>query len=413
MMFPAPLVSADLLANPLADKSARYDAKLRASLNLAAGLQARQTIAQWPGYQASPLRSLDAMAQQLGLASILYKDESSRFGLGSFKALGGAYAVYRLLCHAVRQRHRDVEPSYADLAAGRYQAVVGAMTVCCATDGNHGRSVAWGAHNFGAACVIYLHAGVSQAREDAIAAYGARIVRTAGNYDDAVRQAAADAQAHGWTVVSDTSYAGYTDIPADVMQGYSVMLVEAQEQGLASEPPTHVLVQGGVGGLAAAVCAHLWECHGAARPTVVVVEPEQADCLRASAQAGEPVTVSGSLDTVMAGLACGEVSLLAWQVLRQGGDFFITIPDDSALRTMRLLAAPAQGSIICGESGAAGLAGLLAVCGSAEARARIGLDASSRVLVIGTEGDTDAALYAQVVGARAQDVLAARTAHGF
>ena len=206
----------------------------------------------------------------------------------------------------------------------------------CATDGNHGRSVAWGAQTFGCRCVIYVHETVSEGRCRAIAAYGAEVRRVAGTYDDAVRRAAADAAAQGWTVVSDTSYEGYTDVPRDVMQGYSLMVEEALAQ--AATLPSHVFVQGGVGGLAAGVCSYLWERYGAARPRFVVVEPDKADCLYRSAVAGRPTPAEGALDTIMAGLACGEVSILAWRILEQGTDAFMTIGDDAAADCMRLLA---------------------------------------------------------------------------
>ena len=221
-------------------------------------------------------------SRSLGLGAVLLKDESRRFGLRSFKALGGAYAVRRLIA--------------------RQAGLPRDLVVTCASDGNHGRAVAWGAQRFGCRAVIYLHENVSQAREAAIAAYGAKIVRTRGNYDDSVRQSAADAARNGWFVVSDTAWPGYEDVPRDVMQGYSVMVRETMAQIAAAERPTHALVQGGVGGLAAAVLSHLWESLGAARPFVIVVEPDRADCLYRSAKAGERVTVTGALDTIMAGL---------------------------------------------------------------------------------------------------------------
>lgn len=399
MHIPEPLLDIAVIANPRARRADCYSAAQQAILSLDAGLKARNIIATWPNYEATPLRSLHGLAQRVGVGHIHYKDESSRFGLGSFKALGGAYAVYRLVSDAVRLHTGGGPLPHAELLEGCHQEITSRITVCCATDGNHGRSVAWGARSFGCACVIFLHAGVSQAREDAIAAYGARIVRTLGNYDDSVRAAAQAAEEHGWTTVSDTSYTGYTDIPRHVMQGYSVMLIEAEEQSLNQPAPTHVFVQGGVGGLAAAVCAHLWERRGAARPLFVVVEPDAAACLGASARAGYPVPIHGDLGTVMAGLACGEVSLLAWEVLATGADFFLTISDASALSTMRLLAASEDdGPVVAGESGAAGLAGLLAACGNDQVRKRLGLDATSSILVIGTEGDTDPDFYVKVIG---------------
>lgn len=288
--------------------------------------------------------------------------------------------------------------------AGRYKDIVSGLTVCCATDGNHGRSVAWGAQQFGARCVIYLHATVSQGREDAITRFGAEVRRVDGNYDDSVRQAARDAEANGWFVVSDTSYPGYMKVPRDVMQGYTIMIDEAVQQ--LPEPPTHCFVQGGVGGLAAAALSQLWEAYGPDRPRVVVVEPDRAACLYASVRAGSPTAVEGELDTLMAGLACGEVSLLAWEVLDEGVDDFMTVSDDSAVEAMRLLANGAAGDapLVAGESAVAGLVGLLIARQQPELSAALGLDEASRVLVIGSEGATDEAVYRELVGRGSAEV---------
>lgn len=354
-------------------------------------------VSGWPGYAPTPLVALPALAASLGLAAIHYKDERSRFGLKSFKALGGAYAV------------ANVVRAAADPAQ---------VTVTCATDGNHGRSVAWGAKLFGCRCVIYVHETVSRGRREAIAAYGAQVVEVKGNYDDAVRHADAQAKAHGWTVVSDTSYPGYTRIPTDVMHGYGVMAAEIVRQ--LPQPPTHVLVQAGVGALAAAMCASFWIAWGPRRPRFIVVEPLEADCVLRSLEAGHPVAVTGALDTIMAGLACGEVSSLAWEILAGGADAAIAVGDAQAKEAVRRLAqvapahavSPAQAGaqsrdpvIIAGETGAAGLAALLACHADPALAAVIGLDASARVLLLGSEGDTDATIYQQIVGRTAEEVL--------
>ncbi|WP_253939496.1 diaminopropionate ammonia-lyase [Halomonas sp. THAF5a] len=371
----------------------------RAVLNLDAMHKARDEIRTWPGYAPTPLVSLKGLAKEAKVASITYKDEAHRFSLNSFKALGGAYAVLQLL-----KSHLPEEVSSSDLMAGRYKDIVSGLTVCCATDGNHGRSVAWGAQQFGARCVIYLHATVSQGREDAITRFGAEVRRVDGNYDDSVRQAARDAEANGWFVVSDTSYPGYMKVPRDVMQGYTIMIDEAVQQ--LPEPPTHCFVQGGVGGLAAAALSQLWEAYGPDRPRVVVVEPDRAACLYASVRAGSPTAVEGELDTLMAGLACGEVSLLAWEVLDEGVDDFMTVSDDSAVEAMRLLANGAAGDapLVAGESAVAGLVGLLIARQQPELSAALGLDEASRVLVIGSEGATDEAVYRELVGRGSAEV---------
>ncbi len=292
--------------------------------------------------------------------------------------------------------------------AGKHAQAVSRLTVACATDGNHGRSVAWGAKILGCACVVFIHAKVSDARQAAIASHGARVVRIAGNYDDSVKRAADDAHRHGWQVVSDTSYPGYTEVPREVMCGYTVMVEETISALAAAAPPTHVLVQGGVGGLAAAVCMSLWWKYGVSRPRIIVVEPENAACLQASAQAGRPVHIDGSLDTVMAGLSCGEPSLIAWPLLAAGTHYFMRLGDATALATMRRLAVGEHGDtpVVGGESGVAGLAGLLAVCNDGETARRLRLDARARVLVFGTEGDTDAELYTRIVGESGEQVRA-------
>jgi diaminopropionate ammonia-lyase len=267
------------------------------------------------------------------------------------------------------------------------------MPVACATDGNHGRAVAWGAQRFHARCIIFIHSTVSQYRADAIARYGAELRRVPGTYDDAVRQCVREAEEDGWHVVSDTSWPGYTEVPRSIMQGYRVMADEAADQWTGA-PPTHVFFQGGVGGAAAAVSV---QCRGrfAPVPALIVVEPDHAACLLASAEFGELTAVQGDLDTIMAGLACGEPSILAWQELDRAAAAFMAIPDEAAVATLRLLAA--QG-IVAGESGVAGLAACLLAAADPAARATLGIDAGSRVLVFSTEEATDPALYAKLVG---------------
>ena len=390
--------SPHLFPNPRRTRSEAYGPARSAILNQVALAQARTAITRWPGYAPTPLVRLQGLAQRMGVESVFYKDEGSRFGLGSFKALGGAYAVGRQLCRGLAQRLGRPVALDELLADAALRAQCAELTVTCATDGNHGRSVAWGARMFGCRCVIYIHATVSEGRKAAIEAYGARVVRTAGNYDQSVQQADADARAQGWFVISDTSYPGYMDVPRDVMQGYQLMVDEVV--AALPEWPTHVFVQAGVGGLAAAVCAWFWERDAARRPVFVVVEPDKADCLLQSARAGHPVAVTGALDTLMGGLACGEVSLLAWEILDHGADAFCSIADEAAVQAMRLLAAPGAGDapLVAGESAVAGVAAALALSQDAAARPAPGLGANSRVLFFGSEADTDPVLYRQLVG---------------
>ena len=234
--------------------------------------RARAEIASWPGYEPTPLLPLEDVAKAVRVAAVHWKDEAPRFGLGSFKALGGAYAVARLLVTELSRRGVANAATTVELAAGAHRDATRAITVTCATDGNHGRSVAWGAQRFGCGCVIFVHETVSQGRRDAIARYGAEIRVVPGNYDDAVRAAAHTAERENWFVVSDTSYEGYTEVPRDVMQGYRVMADEAADQ-LDGKAPTHAFIQGGVGGVAAGQ-GRLSACqrrgrggrHGARRP---------------------------------------------------------------------------------------------------------------------------------------------------
>ena len=332
------------------------------------------------------------------MAAIRLKDESGRFGLGSFKALGGAYAVGQVLV-SVLSRAGATGVTARAIEAGEQRPAIAGETVTCATDGNHGRSVAWGARRFGCRCVVFVHATVSQSRADAIEAYGAEIRRVPGNYDDSVRACSATAEAQGWHVVSDTSWPGYVTVPVDVMQGYRLMMDEAADQWNASgdAPPTHVVIQAGVGGVACAVSTEARARFPSAIPKLVVVEPERAACLLASAAAGAITAVGGDLDTIMAGLACGEPSLLAWRELERAASAFVAVPDAAAIATMGALA---ELGIVAGESGAAGLAGLLLAAADDDARAKIGLTPHSRVLCFNTEGATDPSLYERLVTVR-------------
>jgi diaminopropionate ammonia-lyase len=354
--------------------------------------RAKAAITAWSGYAPTALRDLPGLAAAGGIGVLRLKDEASRFGLGSFKALGGAYAVGNLLCQALARG--GVAASTADLDAGIFSAATQRVTLTCATDGNHGRAVAWGAQRFHARCVIFVHDTVSRHRAAAIEAYGATVQWVPGTYDDALRACSREAAAQGWLVVSDTSWPGYTEVPRDIMQGYRLMADEAADQWDGA-PPTHVFIQAGVGAAAASVsvqCRARWS----PAPALVVVEPDRAACLLASARTGALTAVGGALDTIMAGLACGEPSLLAWQELERGSAAFMAIPDAAAVATMRRLAA--QG-IVAGESGVAGLAGLLLAAADPAARSALGLDAASRVLAFSTEGATDPALYAELVDA--------------
>ncbi len=325
------------------------------------------------------------------------KDESARLGLGSFKALGGGYAVARLAREAASHALQR------EVGYGERNEIISGLTFACATDGNHGRSVAEGAAAIGASSVIYVHAGVSEERAAAIARFGARVVRIEGDYDASVAAAARDAERNGWTLVSDTSWPGYERIPMMVMQGYTALFTEALAEMSA---PSHIFVQAGVGGLAAALAAFAATAFGADRPTFVVVEPDRAACVLESVRAGRPVLIPPDEPTVMAMLECREPSLIAWRVLSRVADAFMTVGEHDAVGVMNLLARPSGGdpAIVAGESGGVGLAGLINVARAPELRAALRLDARSRVLTINTEGATDPARYEQLVGLKPEQV---------
>lgn len=355
----------------------------------------------------TPMHALSDLAAELGVGSLHIKDEGSRLGLGSFKALGGAYAVVKLtLEEASRRLERTVD--VAQLASPAVQSIATGLTVTCATDGNHGRSVAQGAQRVGANAVIFVHSGVSDNRIAAIARFGAKMVRVEGTYDDSVAECARVAADKGWTVVSDTSWPGYERTPGLVMQGYTALVEEALRQ--LATPPTHVFVQAGVGGIAAAVAGHLAIVLGDKRPTVVVVEPARAACLYESAKAGKMVKIQHGLPTVMAMLECYEPSLVAWRVLTRVADAFMTVDENDAIAVMNRLARPVGNDppIVAGESGGVGVAGLMQAVADPQIRATLALDRSSHVLCINTEGATDPDRYAELVGMPAKAVLAGR-----
>jgi diaminopropionate ammonia-lyase len=387
----------------------RYDESLREILNIQAADECRAWLSTWDGLNAgpTPLWDLPDLAARLGVGSISVKDEGHRSRLGSFKALGAPIALIRL----IRRLWPEQDFVAAKLTAGHYKALLRDFTVVSATDGNHGRALAAAARSVGCRCVIVLHRHVSDERRVAIEQLGAEIVQIDGNYDESVKEAARLADEHGWHVVSDTSYDGYETIPRDVMQGYGTIAAEAIEQR--SEGPytfTHVFIQGGVGGLAAGVVSYFAERFGEQRPVCVIVEPGQADCLLQSAISGRAALATGSVDSIMAGLACGEASPLAWRFLHVLADAFMTIPDDAAVDAMRIFATGAERDvpIVAGESGAAGLAGLIQASGSADDRAALGLDERSHVLLLNTEGATAPALYQQLAGFHADEVLEAQ-----
>ncbi len=365
---------------------------------------ARQFHRQLDGYRMSPLKGLSGLASMLGVGGIWVKDESQRLSLNSFKVLGGSFALYQFL--RKRLGIRDRELTVSELKSDKVRAELGELIFATATDGNHGRGVAWAAMELGFKCVVYVHERTTKSRVRAIEEYGAEVKVIAGTYDDAVRKITQDAAENGWQIISDTTWEGYQDIPCWVMQGYTTLMSEVQEQLSAQGilRPTHVFVQAGVGALAASVIGYYQRLFRTDRPVTVVVEPEKAACLYASAEKGDglPHSVGGTLDTIMAGLACGDPSPFAWDILDKTSDFFLSCPDFVAAKGMRVYGMPVAGDpfIVSGESGAVTLGALMFILdtpGLTDLKERMKLGPDSQILLINTEGNTDPEDFRRIV----------------
>ena len=366
--------------------------------------EARQVLhyhRSFPEYQETPLADLSALANHLGVAGFYVKDESFRFGLNAFKVLGGSWCIGNYIA---KQLGRPPEELTFDwLTAPETRNALGPLTFVTATDGNHGRGIAWTAARLGQSSYVYMPRGSARERLDNIRAAGANASITDMLYDDVVRFARDQAEKNGWVLTQDTAWPGYEEIPLWIMQGYMTMAYEAVRQ-LGETRPTHVFLQAGVGSMAGAVAAFLASYYGDGRPVITVVEPHGADCVYQTALHGDGALypTQGDMQTIMAGLACGEVCSLAWTLLDAFGDCFVTIPDTTAARGMRVLGNPLGGDprVVSGESGAsaAGLAvELLRDPGCAGLREKLKLDENSRILCFSTEGDTDRENYRRVV----------------
>ena len=378
--------------------------KARELFPVSTARKARLFHRQIPGYKMTPLRALPNLADMLGVGGIYIKDEAQRLELNSFKVMGGSFAVYRFIQKKLNME--DKELTYEYLTSKECHNLLGDITFCSATDGNHGRGLAWAAQKLGHKCQIYVHSETSQARIEAIRSYGAVITIVDGNYDDAVRQAAEDAEKNGWEVISDTSWDGYTEIPTWIMQGYTSLLLECQEQfaGMGLQKPTHVFVQAGVGALAASVVGFYTALFPEDPPKFIIVEPNKAPCIYESIKAGDGQchSVKGDLDTIMAGLACGDPSPIAFEILSNNADAFLSIPDYIAARGMRVLSCPITGDpfMISGESGAAPLGALYSVMtekGAEELRNKLELNKNSRVFMINSEGNADPKHFRRII----------------
>ena len=355
----------------------------------------------FPQYGQTPLARLDGMADRLGLGGLYVKDESYRFGLNAFKVLGGSFAMGRYIA---QELGRDVsQVDYQYLTGDKLKEEFGQATFFTATDGNHGRGVAWAANKLGQKAVVHMPKGSAKSRFENIAREGAQVTIEEVNYDDCVRMAAAEAaQTEHGVVVQDTAWEGYEEIPAWIMQGYGTMAAEAAEQ--LGQRPTHVFVQAGVGSLAGAVVGYFANRFPTDPPKFIVMEAQIADCLYQGAAAGDgkPRVVGGDLQTIMAGLACGEPNTISWDILRNHVTAFLSCPDWVAARGMRMLAAPVKGdqAVCSGESGAVGMGAISTLMEDdvyRELREALELGPDSKVLMFSTEGDTDPEKYREIV----------------
>ena len=335
--------------------------------------EAYSTISSWDNYKPTPLLLLDKLSKELGLNKIYYKDESKRFDLKSFKALGGAYAVEK-----VTKGNKEI-------------------TVSTATAGNHGRSVAWGAKRLGLKCKIFISEFVSDARGKAMESLGAEVVKVKGNYENSLIECIKQSTENNWQIVQDVAWKDYMLVPTLTMAGYSVMMKEIVDE-INKEKITHIFLQAGVGGMAGAMVA------GVARyleniPKIIVVEPDSAACVMASIKSGKIEKVQIVRESLMGGMSCGEPSLVPWKILKNSVNNCISLPDDDIGKAMKLLASASFGKdkIIAGENSAPGVISLIASCNDEKIKNKINLDNNSNVLLIGCEGDTDQEMYQKLL----------------
>ena len=334
---------------------------------------AYSSISNWEGYSPTPLIELDKLSKELNLKKIFYKDESKRFDLKSFKALGGAYAVEK-----VSKGNKDI-------------------VVATATAGNHGRSVAWGARRLGLKCKIFISEFVSDARGQAMADLGADVVKVKGNYEKSLIECIKQSTDNNWQIVQDVAWKDYMIVPKYTMAGYTVMMREIVDQ-IDESKITHIILQAGVGGMAGAMVA------GIARyldnvPTTITVEPDSAACVLESIRTGKIEKIDIKRESLMGGMSCGEVSLVPWEILKSSVRYCISLPDDDIAKTMKLLgnASFSKEKIIAGENSAPGVISLITSCEDEKIKEKIGLNKNSNVMLIGCEGDTDQKMYQKLI----------------
>ncbi len=335
--------------------------------------EAHLSISSWAGYSPTPLVELNKLSKELRLNKIFYKDESKRFDLKSFKALGGAYAVEK-----VSKGNKDI-------------------VVATATAGNHGRSVAWGAKRLGLKCKIFISEFVSDARGQAMADLGADVIKVKGNYEKSLIECIKQSTENNWQIVQDVAWKDYMIVPRFTMAGYTVMMREIIDQ-VKNDQITHIILQAGVGGMAGAMIA------GVARylnnvPEIIIVEPDSAACVMESVKSGKIEKIDIKRESLMGGMSCGEVSLVPWEIIKNSAKYCISLPDDEIAKTMKLLGNGtfSNEKIIAGENSAPGVISLIASCEDEKIKDKLGLNINSNILLIGCEGDTDQAMYQKLI----------------
>ena len=335
--------------------------------------EAYKIISDWKNYAPTPLLLLDKLSTELKLKRIFYKDESKRFHLKSFKALGGSYAVEKI-------------------TKGNKEIVIST-----ATAGNHGRSVAWGSKKLGLKCKIFISEYVSEARAEAMRCFGADVIRVKGNYEDSLNECIKQSNQNNWQIVQDVAWKNYMLVPKLTMAGYSVMMKEISEQ-INNQKVSHIILQAGVGGMAAAMVA------GLARylnhvPQIIIVEPDSAACVLASINTGKVEKISIEKESIMGGMSCGEVSLVPWQILKKSVNYCVTVSDDYISKTIKYLAncELSNEKIIGGECSTPGIISLIGLCNDAKIRKKVNLNEDSNVLLFGCEGDADEELYQKLL----------------
>ena len=336
--------------------------------------EAYSSISNWKNYNPTPLIELNKLSKELNLNKIFYKDESKRFNLKSFKALGGAYAVEK-----ITKGNKDI-------------------VVSTATAGNHGRSVAWGAKRLGLKCKIFISEFVSEARGQAMADLGADVIEVKGNYEKSLIECIKQSTENNWQIVQDVAWKDYMVVPKYTMAGYTVMMKEIVDQ-IKNDQITHMILQAGVGGMAGAMVAGIARYLGNV-PETIVVEPDSAACVMESVKTGKIEKIDIKRESLMGGMSCGEVSLVPWEILKSSVKFCISLPDDDIAETMRSLgnSSYSEEKIIAGENSAPGVISLITSCTDAEIKERLKLNSNSNVLVIGCEGDTDKEMYQKLIG---------------